>query len=470
MKNARQPNFVFILIDDMGWKDLACTGSTFYETPNIDRLSREGISFGNAYAPCPVCSPSRASFLTGEYPARLGLTDWIDMSGTFHPLKGRVIDAPYCKHLPQGEYTLAQALKDAGYATWHVGKWHLGGKEYYPERFGFDVNIGGCDWGHPHQGYFAPYGIETLPEGENGEYLTDRITDEAIALLKRHVKDHAEVPFFLNLCHYSVHTPIQARPEDVERFKRKARELGLDREKALVEGEEHHTADKVGQRVMRRVIQSDPEYAAMVWNLDWNIGRLMRALQECGQAENTVVVFTSDNGGLSTSEGSPTCNLPAAEGKGWLYEGGLRVPLLMRFPAMIAGGQRCDVPVITPDFYPTFLELAGTSIPKEKVLDGQSIVSLLQGKTMPLRPLFWHYPHYGNQGGLPGAAVRLGKYKYIVFYDGGQEALYDLEADFAEKHNLARQLPETARQMRLLLQGWQQEVAAVFPQNNPQWS
>ena len=159
----KKPNILFILLDDMGWKDLACTGSTFYETPNIDRLAREGMSFANAYASCPVCSPSRASFLTGKYPARLGLTDWIDMDGSSHPLRGRVIDAPYVKHIPEGEYTVAQALRDGGYAAWHVGKWHLGGEAYYPDREGFDVNIGGCSWGHPHQGYFAPYGIETLP-------------------------------------------------------------------------------------------------------------------------------------------------------------------------------------------------------------------------------------------------------------------------------------------------------------------
>ena len=196
---AKRPNFIFIFLDDMGWKDLACTGSTFYETPNIDRLCREGMNFANAYASCPVCSPSRASFLTGKYPARLGVTDWIDMGGFTHPLRGKVIDAPYIKHLPAGEYTIAQALADAGYAAWHVGKWHLGGEEYYPDKFGFEKNIGGCSWGHPHEGYFAPYGIHTLPEGPDGEYLTDRITDEAIRLIKE--KDGR--PYFLSLCHYA---------------------------------------------------------------------------------------------------------------------------------------------------------------------------------------------------------------------------------------------------------------------------
>ena len=241
---AVQPNFLFIFMDDMGWRDLACTGSTFYETPNIDRLCRQGMVFANSYASCPVCSPSRASYLTGQYPARLGVTDWIDMEGTSHPLRGKLIDAPYIKHLPEGEYTIAQALKDAGYDTWHVGKWHLGGREYYPEHFGFDVNIGGCSWGHPHEGYFSPYGIETLPEGPEGEYLTDRITDEAVRLLKERKAGGSRKPFYMNLCHYAVHTPIQVKDEDRERFEKKAREQGLDQQTALVEGEFHHTEDK----------------------------------------------------------------------------------------------------------------------------------------------------------------------------------------------------------------------------------
>ena len=203
----KRPNLLFIFMDDMGWRDLVCSGSSFYETPRIDRLCSQGMFFENAYASCPVCSPSRASFLTGKYPARLKVTDWIDMSGTCHPLRGKLVDAPYLKHLPEGEYTIAQALKDEGYCTWHVGKWHLGGREYYPEYFGFDRNIGGCSWGHPNQGYFAPYGIETLPEGPEGEYLTDRLTDEAIRLLDGHREEGGEKPFFLNLCFYAVHSP-----------------------------------------------------------------------------------------------------------------------------------------------------------------------------------------------------------------------------------------------------------------------
>ncbi|WP_320930522.1 sulfatase [Hungatella sp.] len=463
---AVQPNFLFIFMDDMGWRDLACTGSTFYETPNIDRLCRQGMVFANSYASCPVCSPSRASYLTGQYPARLGVTDWIDMEGTSHPLRGKLIDAPYIKHLPEGEYTIAQALKDAGYDTWHVGKWHLGGREYYPDHFGFDVNIGGCSWGHPHEGYFSPYGIETLPEGPEGEYLTDRITDEAVRLLKERKAGGSRKPFYMNLCHYAVHTPIQVKDEDRERFEKKAREQGLDQEIALVEGEFHHTEDKKGRRVVRRVIQSDPSYAGMIWNLDQNIGRLLEALSECGEEENTVVVFTSDNGGLATSEGSPTCNLPASEGKGWVYEGGTRVPLIVKYPGHVAPGSRCDVPVTTPDFYPTFLELAGVPQKAGIPIDGRSIVPLLAGNHMPERPVFWHYPHYGNQGGTPAASVVLGDYKYIEFFEDGRGELYDLKADFSETNNICENMPEMAARLRMLLHGWQREVCARFPEVN----
>lgn len=457
----KKPNFLFIFIDDMGWRDLACTGSSFYETPNLDRMCRQGMKFENAYASCPVCSPSRASFLTGKYPARLGVTDWIDTGGNCHPLKGRLIDAPYIKHMPAGEYTVAQALADAGYHTWHVGKWHLGTREYYPEQFGFERNIGGCFWGNPYQGYFAPYGIETLEEGPEGEYLTDRLTDEALTLLRDHRKE--EQPFFMNLCYYAVHTPIQAKKEDIERFEKKKKRLGLDKGADFIEGEKFRTVDKAGKRVVRRVIQSDPVYAAMIWNLDWNIGRILDELEESGRAENTVVVFTSDNGGLATAEGSPTCNAPAAEGKGWMYEGGLRVPLLVRYPAMIRAGSCCQTAVTTTDFYPTFLELAGVALKKGCASDGRSMVPMFLEKNVKERPIFWHYPHYGNQGGQPGAAVLLGKDKFIEFYENQKEELYDLNMDLSETHNLIEKYPEKAAELREVLHQWQKEVGALFP-------
>ena len=258
----------------------------------------------------------------------------------------------------------------------------------------------------------------------------------------------------------------RVKDEDRERFEKKAREQGLDQETALVEGEFHHTEDKKGRRVVRRVIQSDPSYAGMIWNLDQNIGRLLEALSECGEEENTVVVFTSDNGGLATSEGSPTCNLPASEGKGWVYEGGTRVPLIVKYPGHVAPGSRCDVPVTTPDFYPTFLELAGVTQKAGIPIDGRSIVPLLAGNHMPERPVFWHYPHYGNQGGTPAASVVLGDYKYIEFFEDGRGELYDLKADFSETNNICENMPEMAARLRMLLHGWQREVCARFPEVN----
>lgn len=466
---SKKTNFLVIYMDDMGWKDLSCTGSTFYETPQIDRLAREGMIFANAYASCPVCSPARASFMTGQSPARLGVTDWIDPTGKFHPQKGKLIEAPYVKHLPKGQVTIAQALKEADYLTWHVGKWHLGEEEYYPEKCGFDVNIGGCFWGNPYNGYFSPYGIPTLADGPEGEYLTDRLTDEAIRLLQQRQETHTDKPFYLNLWHYTVHTPIQAKKEDIARFQKKAAELGLDQEQAIVEGEFNHTETSRNRRVTRRLLQSDPVYAAMLWNLDQNVGRLLKALEELGEADNTVVVLTSDNGGLATNEGAPTCNLPAAEGKGWMYEGGTRVAFLVRYPRLVKANTRCDIPVITMDLYPTFLELAGLPARPEQHCDGRSMVPLLEGRGMEQRPLFWHYPHYGNQGGTPGASVVYGRYKLIWFFEDDHLELYDLAADFGEKHNLAEELPEIRENMKRLLQGWQQEVCARFPEKNPDW-
>ncbi|MGL4736230.1 MAG: sulfatase-like hydrolase/transferase [Cellulosilyticaceae bacterium] len=293
-------NIVFILIDDMGWKDLACYGSTYYETPEIDKLAKGGMRFDQAYAASPVCSPTRASIMSGKYPARVQVTDWIGASA-----RGRLIDAPYVDHLPLAEKSLGSALKENGYATWHVGKWHLGAKPYYPDQHGFDVNIGGNHAGHPHHGYFSPYQLENLEEGPDGEYLTDRLTEESITLIRNRDKTK---PFFLNLWHYTVHTPVQAKAADIAYFEEKAKRLGLDQQVALVEGEHFPCEHKKNQRVMRRVVQSDPAYAAMIYNLDWNVGRLMQVLEAEGILEDTLIIFTSDNGGLATAEGSPTCN------------------------------------------------------------------------------------------------------------------------------------------------------------------
>ena len=456
--NNKKPNIIFILIDDMGYKDLSCYGSGFYETPNLDMLACEGMMFTDAYAACPVCSPTRASILSGKYPARIGVTDWIGAH-----TRGRLIDAPYIKQLPLSEKSLASALKDGGYKTWHIGKWHLGKSDFYPEKHGFDVNIAGSDWGHPRSGYFSPYGIETMSDGPNGEYLTDRLTDEAIKL----IKNNGDSPFFMNFWHYAVHEPIQAPRHLIEKYEKKAAEMGIDKIDPFLEGDFHPSDDLKHTRIKRRTIQSDPKYAAIIENLDANIGRLLDTLDECGIADNTVVFFTSDNGGLATAGTSPTSNAPLSEGKGWMYEGGVREPLIIKWHGFTAPGSVCGVPVTSTDFYPTILEMAGLPPLPGQHVDGVSIADLLKGKnTLDREAIYWHYPHYGNQGGTPGSSMRMGDYKLIEFFEDGRLELYDLKNDLEEDHNIADKNRELTEKMYAMLKNWQVEVQAKFPAVN----
>ena len=457
----KKPNIVFILIDDMGWKDIACCGSGFYETPNLDRLASQGMRFTDAYASCPVCSPTRASVLTGKYPATVGITNFIGGKA-----RGKLVDVPYLDHLPLEERCLAHALKQAGYVTWHIGKWHLGQEPYYPDKHGFDVNIGGCHWGMPGNGYFSPWGIPTIEDGPKGEYLTDRLTDEAIRL----IENKGDRPFFLNLWYYAVHIPIQAKLDKIEKYKSKAESLGLDKVTAFEEGDFFPCEHKKDQRIVRRLVQSDPAYAAMIESLDENIGRLLKAVEESGEADNTIVVFTSDNGGLATAEGSPTCNAPLSEGKGWMYEGGTREPLFVRWPGVVEPETVCSVPVTSTDFYPTFLEAAGLDLIPDQHVDGVSLLPLLKGEGLLARDaIFWHYPHYGNQGGTPGSSVRKGTHKLIEFFEDNRIELYDLENDPSEKHDLSQEQPELVQDMKATLLQWRQQVEAKIPQPNPDW-
>ncbi len=458
-----QPNILLILIDDLGWRDLSCYGSDFYETPNLDRLAESGMRFTDAYASCPVCSPTRASIMTGKYPATVGITNFIYGQG-----EGKLKAVPYLPHLPLTEHTVAQTLREGGYATWHVGKWHLGGKEYEPQHQGFDVNIGGGHHGMPHKGFFSPWELENLEDGPEGEYLTDRLTDEAINLVKEH---DGSKPFFLNMCHYAVHIPIQSPPDLVEKYKAKARAMGLDRQTTFEEGEYLPCLHKRNERIRRRLIQSDPAYAAMIENLDTNIGRLLDALRETGQLDNTLVIFTSDNGGLSTSEGSPTCNKPLLEGKGWVYDGGTRVCQIASWPGVIQPGSTCAEPVTSTDFYPTFLEVAGLPMKPEQHVDGTSMMPLLEGKeTLTREAIYWHYPHYSNQGGTPGCSVRAGDYKLIEFFEDGKLELYNLREDIEEAHDLSKSDPELTKKLHGMLVNWRESVEAKIPEPNPEWA
>jgi len=462
----RKPNILFILADDLGWRDLACQGSEFYETPNLDKLAARGVSFTDGYAACPVCSPTRASILSGKYPARVGVTDWIGAH-----TRGKLVDAPYIDHLPAEEHSLAAALRDGGYQTWHVGKWHCGGAPFLPQNHGFDVNIGGCHQGSPGGGgYFSPWTVGD-PELKNadvpdGTYLDDHLTDRAIGLIQTREADR---PFFMHMSFYLVHTPIQGKPDLIEKYKAKAEHMGLDPEAALVEGELFPCEHKKDRRIVRRTEQSDPVYAAMVETMDTNIGRLLDALEAAGQLDHTLVIFTSDNGGLATAEGSPTCNAPLSEGKGWMYEGGTREPLIVAWPGHTPQGAQCPAVVTSPDFYPTLLDAAGLDRIPDQHVDGVSFFDQLTEPDQSLErdAVFWHYPHYGNQGGTPASSVRSGDYKLIEFFETGRRELYNLRDDLSEDNDLAADDPVRTAKLHTLLTDWRTEIEAEIPEPNP---
>lgn len=460
-----QPNILFILIDDHGCRDLGCFGSTFYETPNLDRLARQGMLFSQAYASCPVCSPTRASVMTGKYPARVGVTNWIGGKS-----RGKLEDVPYLHYLPLEETTVATALREGGYQTWHVGKWHLGDEDFYPEHQGFDVNVGGNHMGLPRHGYFAPWKLPNLPGDDvpEGTYLTDYLTDQAVELIRNRDADR---PFFMHLSHYAVHTPIQAPEGLVEKYRAKARRMKLDQVDPFVEGEHFPCEHKRDGRVRRRMIQSDPVYAAMMENLDTNIGRVLDELDAQGLAENTLVVFTADNGGLSTAEGAPTCNFPMLEGKGWNYEGGTRVCQMIRFPGVTAPNSTCSEPVTTTDFYPTLLEAAGLPARPEQHCDGVSLMPLLNGSAERLdrEAIYWHYPHYSNQGGAPAASLVAREWKLIENFEDNSLELYHLPTDPSEQQNLAAEKSDLAAELHRKLKAWQADIEAKFPEPNPDW-
>lgn len=448
---AKLPNIVFILADDMGWRDLGCQGSTFYETPNLDALAKNSVRFTQAYAACPVCSPSRAAILTGQYPARLGVTDWLpgEISKPAQKLKGPAT----LQFLPETEKTLAQAFKGAGYRTGHVGKWHLGGEGHLPQNFGFEVNIGGSDAGHPPS-YFSPYDLPGLPDGPRGEYLTDRLTDEAV----KFIRDSKDSPFFLYFPQYAVHVPKQAKPEIIQKFSDKLAKMNASAEPEYI---------KDG-RTRTRHLQTDAIYAAMVASLDESVGRVLKEIHDAGLESNTIVIFTSDNGGLATSEGWPTSNYPLRAGKGWLYEGGIREPLLVSYPGHIAPAVSA-VPVIGTDFFPTLLALAGLPAQPQQALDGKDFSSALNGGTLPARKFFWHYPHYSNQLGSPASAVRDGDFKLIEWFEDNHVELYNLKGDVGELHDLAAQFPEKAAALREELRAWRESVNAKMPVPNPRY-
>jgi arylsulfatase A-like enzyme len=467
-----KPNVIFILLDDYGYADLGCYGSKFYETPVIDRLAKQGIRFTDAYAACPVCSPTRAAIMTGRYPTNTGITDWIpgrQASNSGSP-NDKLIALPFALELNLEEVTIAEILRQNGYKTMISGKWHLGSNEkYWPENQGFDVNKGGYSAGQPNRGktsngYFSPYGNPRLEDGPAGEYLTDRQTDEAINF----IRDNREKPFFVYLSYYAVHNPMQGKEELVKRFTLKADSMGLSKIQPFTR-DRSWIKKTMTDNYKERIIQSNPVYAAMIWSVDENLGKLFKALNELKLEDNTIIIFTSDNGGLSTSEGSPTCNAPLRAGKGWLYEGGIRVPLIIRLPGNKNSGMEINTPVSSIDYFKTICEMTGSD-PGKSEQDGVSILPLLKNKAIADRPLFWHYPHYSNQGTQPGSAVRLGNFKLIDNFETGMQELYDLGKDLSETNDISASNPDKTRELFDLLKEWRKATGAKPMEPNPKWN
>lgn len=445
-----RPNIVFLLVDDLGWADLGCYGSSFYETPNIDRLAERGVRFTQAYAACSVCSPTRASIVTGRHPVRVDITDWIPGQDASKQKDAKFMHVNDRDELALEELTIAELLKTVDYQTFFVGKWHLGDKGFLPTDQGYDVNVAGYSKGSPPGGYYSPFKNPYLEDHEEGEYLTERLTDESIGLIKQRDKER---PFFLHFCYYNVHTPIQPYNKRVEHFQEKASKF------------DGTTPVRDEHQGKTRLRQDNPEYASMVAAVDQSVGQLMEALEDEAIMENTIVVFFSDNGGLSTlGRIGPTCNLPLRAGKGWLYEGGIREPLIIAAPDLIKKGSVNDAPVFSTDFFPTLAQLAGASIPQDIELDGQSLVNLLAGEEPDSRTLYWHYPHYHGSTWKPGAAIRDGDWKLIEFYHYGDYELYNLANDPGEQKNLSDEHPEIAERLRTKLKKWQTEMKARMPE------
>lgn len=432
---APRPNIVLILLDDLGWRDFSIYGHPFHETPEVDRLVREGTRFSAAYAACPVCSPTRASLMTGRYPARLHLTDWIPGRA---PGPTKLFAPKFEQQLPKSETTIAEHLAPLGYRTASIGKWHLGGGEFTPYHQGFDINIGGDARGGVRT-FFGPFAMPGLEKTTAADYLTDNLTDAAIGFIQQSAA--ARAPFFLYLAHYTPHLPLSAPPALIDKYLAKP---GNPRGRASA------------------------TYAAMIESFDTGLGRLRRKLAELGLAENTVIMVTSDNGGLryeGASKQPTTENAPLRAGKGHVYEGGIRVPLIVHWPGVTTRERIEPAPVSSIDLFPTIASIAGAPAPRG--VDGISLAPLLNGKPLKREALYWHYPHYSNQGGPPAAAVRAGDWKLIEFYEDGRLELFHLAADPGETRNLVQAEPRRAARLHAMLKQWLTQVNASMPTPNP---
>jgi len=447
--SAEEPsktNIIVFLVDDLGWKDVGCYGSSFYQTPNIDKLAKQGVLFRQGYASCAVCSPTRASIMTGKYPARIMLTEWLP-SGRWKT-NAKLRTGRFLRALPLEEITLAEALRDGGYKTAIVGKWHLGGEPFStPAHHGFDVSIAANDHGNPGD-YFFPYkgawSIPTtklratwqvLPGGKKGEYLTDRLTDEAIGFIKENQKR----PFFLYFSHYAVHTPFQAKQELTEKY----------------------------EAIDKKDRQGKPVYASMIESVDESFGRVMKTLDDLELSDDTLVIFTSDNGGFAGA----TNHAPLRGNKGAYYEGGIRVPFIVRWPGIAKADHVSEVPIICNDIYPTCLVAAGIKPHPAQHRDGLDLSPVLKGADKLERSsLFWHYPHYNSHpSSKPSSVIRKGDWKLIETFDPIAKELYNLKTDLSEKNNLID--TETAKANELIqdLRAWRKSVDAEMMEPNPDY-
>ncbi len=452
-RGKRAPNVLVIVADDLGFMDIGANNpDCLYDTPNLDRLAASGVRFTDGYAACPVCSPTRYALMTGRYPSRADATNYFmgRRAEAFRPAIAK-------DRMELSERTIAEELRDRGYRTFFAGKWHLGpSDEFWPENQGFDANKGGWKRGGPYGPgkYFVPYGNPRLEDGPEGEHLPDRLAEETCAFMQEKVAK----PFLAYLSFYSVHTPLVGRKDLIKKYQERIAALPPS-DVAEFGEEEQVFLTKRPRRV--RQLQRHAVYAAMVEAMDEAVGKVLDKLDALGIADNTIVVFTSDNGGLSTSEGSPTSNLPLRGGKGWIYEGGIREPWIWRVPGVTKAATTCSVPMSSVDLLPTILDLAGHQEVAHEI-DGVSIAAPLHSQAMPERPLFWHYPHYGNQGGFPSSAVRLGQWKLIERLEDGRVHLFDLSNDIGERSDLAKQQPERVEMLRELLHAWYREVDAKF--------
>lgn len=459
-----QPNVLFILADDLGWRDLSNEGSTYYESPHIDRIANEGMKFTQGYATCQVCSPSRASIMTGKYPARLKITDWIGAAmGQQWDRNTKLLPAVYQHKLPQEDTTIAEAFSAAGYQTFFAGKWHLGDKGSFPEDHGFDINIGGHHRGQPPGGYFAPYANPKMTDGPKGELLPLRLGHETADWIEA----NQEKPFFAFLSFYSVHGPIQSTEALWKKYRDKAVAQPLPKNRFVID-----------RTIPVRQVQDNPLYGGMVESMDDGVGIVLERLDRLGLTDNTVIVFTSDNGGVSAGDGKATSNLPLRGGKGRQWEGGIRAPFYIRWSGGNPG--TTDVLATGTDFYPTLLEICGLELQPDQHVDGRSLLPALRSAdsqpssndldSLKQRTLFWHYPHYGNQGGEPSSIIRKGDWKLIYYYEENTMELYNVIHDIGEQNNVAAKHPAITTEMRTELDNWLRETEAAMPVDNPDFA